>query len=59
MDVEGERVELEPDALVRVGPAARRKIYAGPEGIRVLAIGGAPGEPYKIAAGTELSGATG
>src|SRR5271166_682194 len=46
MDVEGERVDLDADTLVRVGPAARRKIYAGPQGLRVLAIGGAPGQPY-------------
>lgn len=58
MDVEGERVDLDASTLVRVGPAAKRKIYAGPEGIRVLVIGGAPGEPYKIAAGTELTGAS-
>jgi hypothetical protein len=37
-----------------VGPAARRKIYSGPEGVRVLAVGGAPGEPYKIVPLTEL-----
>ncbi len=54
IDIEGERVDLDADTFVRVGAAARRKIYAGPEGLRVLAIGGAPGEPYKIVPLTEL-----
>jgi mannose-6-phosphate isomerase-like protein (cupin superfamily) len=58
MDVEGERVDLDAETLVRVGPAAKRKIYAGPEGLRVLAIGGAPGEVYQINPITELSAAS-
>ena len=57
MEIDGERVELDGETLVRVGAAARRKIYAGPEGVRVLAIGGAPGEAYTINPETELSGA--
>lgn len=59
MDIEGERVELDGGTLVRVGAATKRKIYAGPEGIRVLAIGGAPGEVYKPPQVTELTGAGG
>jgi mannose-6-phosphate isomerase-like protein (cupin superfamily) len=54
MEVEGERVELDGDTLVRVGPEARRKVYSGPEGLRLLAIGGAPGEAYKVAPMSEL-----
>ncbi len=57
MDVDGERVDLDSETLVRVGPAARRKVCAGPEGLRLLAIGGCPGEPYRIAPNTELTGA--
>ena len=57
MDVEGERVDLDEDTLVRVGAGAKRKIYAGPEGIRVLAIGGCPGEAYTAPEVTELTGA--
>jgi mannose-6-phosphate isomerase-like protein (cupin superfamily) len=55
IDIEGERVELDGETLVRVGAQARRKVYAGPDGLRMLAIGGAPGEPYKVAALSELS----
>jgi mannose-6-phosphate isomerase-like protein (cupin superfamily) len=54
MDIEGERVEMNPDTLIRVGPDTKRKVIAGPEGIRMLIIGCAPGEAYQIAEGTEL-----
>ena len=57
MDVEGERVELDTETLVRVGPASKRKVHAGPQGLRMLVIGGAPGEAYKIVPSTELSSA--
>ncbi|HWX74367.1 MAG TPA: hypothetical protein VNZ05_03620 [Solirubrobacteraceae bacterium] len=57
IDIEGERVDLDGDTFVRVGAGAKRKIYPGPEGIRVLAIGGAPGEVYKAPELTELTGA--
>src|SRR5437899_761784 len=58
IDIEGERVELDDKTFVRVGPEAKRKVYAGPEGLRLLAIGGAPGEPYKIVPLTELGAAS-
>jgi mannose-6-phosphate isomerase-like protein (cupin superfamily) len=55
MDVEGERVELTSEVLVRVGAAARRKIIAGPEGLRLLALGGIPGAAYQVKEFTELA----
>jgi mannose-6-phosphate isomerase-like protein (cupin superfamily) len=54
MDIEGDRVEMEPQTLIRVGPATKRKVFPGPDGLRMLAIGGCPGEGYKIVAATEL-----
>lgn len=57
MDVEGERVELDPETIVRVGPATKRKVYAGPQGIRMLVTGGCPGEAYKVSEMTELTAA--
>jgi len=57
IDVEGERIPLNPDVLVRVGPTTKRKIYAGPEGLRMLALGGTPGAIYEAAEFTELGGA--
>jgi mannose-6-phosphate isomerase-like protein (cupin superfamily) len=47
IEIDGERVALGRDTLVRVGPAARRRIHSGPDGLRVLALGGAPGEAYR------------
>lgn len=57
IDVDGERVDLDAETLVRVGPAAKRKVFAGPEGLRMLVVGGAPGEAYKVVPSTELSAA--
>lgn len=57
MDIEGERVELDRETLVRVGPNARRKVYSGSEGLRLLAVGGTPGAAYEVNPRTELSGA--
>jgi mannose-6-phosphate isomerase-like protein (cupin superfamily) len=57
LDIEGERVDLEKDVLVRVGPSAKRKLYAGPDGLRVLALGAAPGHVYKVKPLSELSAA--
>jgi mannose-6-phosphate isomerase-like protein (cupin superfamily) len=58
MQVEGEDVELSPDVLVRVGPGVKRKITSGPEGLRILAIGGVPGAAYQINPSTELTGSS-
>jgi hypothetical protein len=58
IEIDGERVQLDGNTFVRVGPAARRKLYSGPEGMRVLAIGGCPGEAYKIVPLTELGAAS-
>jgi mannose-6-phosphate isomerase-like protein (cupin superfamily) len=55
IDVEGERIALTADVLVRVGPDTKRKIYSGPEGLRLLALGGTPGAAYEAAEFTELS----
>ena len=40
---DGQEYELHPGMMVRVGPAQMRKIVPGPEGIRFVALGGAPG----------------
>jgi mannose-6-phosphate isomerase-like protein (cupin superfamily) len=55
IDVEGERIDLDPDVLVRVGPDCKRKIYPGPEGLSMIAIGGVPGKAYEVSAFSELS----
>ena len=47
MVVEGERVTLDPDTIVRVGPGAKRHIHTGDEPARILALGGTPGQAYQ------------
>ncbi len=47
IDIEGETVKLDPETMVRVGSGTMRKIRTGPEGARVLALGGVPGKPYE------------
>ena len=47
MDVEGERVALDPETIVRVGSGTRRKITTASEGARILAIGGTPNQAYE------------
>jgi uncharacterized cupin superfamily protein len=51
----GEPVEIAPgETVVRVGPAARRRVVAGPDGVRVLVIGGVPAAAYTVKEFTEL-----
>ena len=57
MTVDGEDVELEPGVMVRVGAEAKRGLVSGPEGLRMLALGGVPGAAYEINPRTELSAA--
>jgi hypothetical protein len=46
MELDGQRVDLDDETFVRVGPLVRRRVLAGPEGARVLIAGGTPGEAY-------------
>ena len=47
MVVNGEEIELAPDVWIRVGPDEKRKILTGDEPVKVLAMGGTPGEAYE------------
>lgn len=49
VEVEGERYPLDADHVVRVGHGAKRKVWAGDQGLRLLALGGKPGQPYEPA----------
>ena len=42
----GERVPLDPERVVAVGPALDRVLASGPEGVRVLCVGSTPGKGY-------------
>jgi len=54
MVIDGETVPLDPDTVVRVGPEAKRKINPGPDGMRLVAIGGTPGQAYDPPGYTEV-----
>jgi hypothetical protein len=41
------RVELVPEVVARVAPEVRRLFHTGPEGARLLIVGGAPGKAYE------------
>ena len=42
-----ERLPLDPEHLVRVDAGVDRVLTSGPDGLRVLCIGGVPGGPYQ------------
>jgi hypothetical protein len=50
---EGRRFELEPGTMARVGPEQQRRILPGPDGVRLLVLGGRPGS-FDAPAWTEL-----
>jgi mannose-6-phosphate isomerase-like protein (cupin superfamily) len=50
VEIEGERYPVDGEHMLRVGPTVRRKILAGPDGVRLLALSGKPGEAYDPAA---------
>jgi mannose-6-phosphate isomerase-like protein (cupin superfamily) len=47
LTVEGEEIALDQDTAVRVGPTTKRKVRSGPDGLRLLILGGVPGEVYE------------
>lgn len=54
IEIEGERSPLDPDHIARVGPGVKRKVWPGPDGIRLLIVGGVPGGTYEPPAISEL-----
>ena len=57
LDIEGERHPLDPDHAIRVASGTKRKILPGPQGIRVLVLGAAPGKLYEPSPFSELDAA--
>jgi mannose-6-phosphate isomerase-like protein (cupin superfamily) len=47
VEIDGERIPIDPDTIIRVSSGTKRKIYTGDEPVRILAIGGIPGKPYE------------
>ncbi|HEY2160711.1 MAG TPA: hypothetical protein VGH24_05345 [Solirubrobacteraceae bacterium] len=49
-------IALGPETYIRIGAGVRRRVRSGPEGARLLMIGGTPGQPYVAPASFELGG---
>jgi mannose-6-phosphate isomerase-like protein (cupin superfamily) len=56
--INGEDVPAVAGEALRVDPATRRTMRPGPHGVRVLALGCAPGEPYERADDFKLAVST-
>jgi quercetin dioxygenase-like cupin family protein len=48
IELDGERHALDPETLVSVQAPVRRNVFPGPDGIRLLIVGGVPGKAYEI-----------
>src|SRR5919201_3448255 len=54
IEIEGERHKLDPEAMVRVGPGTKRKVWPSEEGVRLVIVGGVPGAAYEPPDVTQL-----
>lgn len=54
IEIEGERSPLDADHIARVGPGVKRKVWPGPDGVRLLIVGGVPGGTYEAPSISEL-----
>lgn len=54
IEIEGERFPLDPDHMSQVGSGVKRKVWPGPDGIRLLIVGGVPGQAYEAPDITKL-----
>jgi mannose-6-phosphate isomerase-like protein (cupin superfamily) len=54
IEIDGERHPLDPDHLARCGPGVKRKVFPGPDGMRLMVIGGVPGAAFEAKDFTEL-----
>jgi mannose-6-phosphate isomerase-like protein (cupin superfamily) len=54
IEIGGERFPLDGDHMARVSPQTKRKVLPGPDGIRIVVLGGVPGEAYQAPDITKL-----
>jgi hypothetical protein len=47
IEIEGERLPLDPEHMVRVASGTKRKVWPGSEGMRMVIVGGVPGAVYE------------
>jgi uncharacterized cupin superfamily protein len=56
VEIDGERLRLDNETMVSVKSDVKRKLFPGDEGLRVLVIGGVPGQAFAPVPLTELGG---
>jgi mannose-6-phosphate isomerase-like protein (cupin superfamily) len=54
IEIEGERFPLDDNHIARVSPETKRKVWPGPDGIRLVVLGGTPGSVYEAPDLTKL-----
>ncbi len=54
IEIAGERFPLDAEHIASVGPETKRKLWPGPDGVRVVVLGGVPGAAYEAADITKL-----
>ena len=54
LEIAGERFPLDGDHVARVASGTMRKVWPGADGIRLLVLGGKPGEAYEAPEFTKL-----
>lgn len=54
IEIGEQRIAIDQETAVRVGPGALRRLIAGPEGLSVLIAGGTPGKAYESFAPLEV-----
>src|SRR3954464_1339771 len=58
VEVDGERIPLDPETAISIKSGTRRKLWPGADGMRVIAIGGRPGAAYEAKVLSELDSAS-
>jgi len=54
-EIDGERVPIDPERMLSISAGSKRRLEPGPDGVRILAIGSAPGRPYVRPEGLRLA----
>jgi uncharacterized cupin superfamily protein len=54
IEIDGQRHTIDPQIMVSVQPGTKRQVFPGPQGMRLLVVGGIPGRAYEIVDSTEL-----
>ncbi len=54
IEIDGQRHPIDSDHLVSVKAGTKRKVFSGPDGVRLLIVGGCPGAVYEVKDFTEV-----